>query len=265
MCSIRAVLFDVGNTLSHIQYGVIAKALTAAGFSATLEEVRQAEYRVRPILDRFLSEGRDTANAIPSVSIVDRPQSQAGGRSTETPDTFRHYLMLILRELKIETGLFMEPILAELRAYHARNNLWSYRDEAALPVLQSLKESGYLLGVISNSDGQVERLLRRVSLAEHFDFIVDSGRERVEKPHPAIFQIALQRGCLEPSEAVYVGDIYSIDIVGASRAGLKGILMDPIGAWKEVNCLKAGRLLEVVEIVERLRCNGRKGRGARGL
>lgn len=270
MSPIRAVLFDVGNTLCHIQYGVIAEALMDSGISVAPEEIRQAEYRVRPILDRFLSAGRDAAVVIP-------PQT-AERRSTEALDTFRHYLALVLRELQIclkleaesskrtaekenfyplEIGPVLEPVLAKIRAYHVKNNLWSQRDEAALPVLQRLKEQGYRLGVISNSDGQVALLLQRLSLAEHLDFIVDSGRVGVEKPHPEIFRIALEQAKLQPSEAVYVGDIYSVDILGAARAGLKGILIDPIGAWQQVSCLKARGLPEVAEIVERLRKDNR--------
>lgn len=256
MSPIRAVLFDVGNTLCHIRYGVIADVLVATGIPVTSEEVRQAEYRIRPILDRFLSIGRDSSGAVSGQPIAGRQRSPADSRSTEAPDTFRHYLALVLRQLKIETVPALEPALARIWAYHVKNNLWSQRDEAALPVLRVLKESGYTLGVISNSDGQVAQLLQRLSLTEQLDFIVDSGRVGAEKPHPEIFRIALQLGGLRPSEAVYVGDIYSVDILGANRVGLKGILIDPIAAWAQVSCLKARGLPEVAEIVERIRREG---------
>ena len=50
---------------------------------------------------------------------------------------------------------------------------------------------------------------------------------------------------IDPKEAVYIGDIYSIDIIGANRAGFQSILLDPIGAWNEVDCQKVKNLEEI--------------------
>ena len=54
-----------------------------------------------------------------------------------------------------------------------------------------------------------------------------------EKPHPAIFAAALQQMDAKPEESLYVGDMYSVDYVGATQAGMKAILMDVSGAYRE--------------------------------
>jgi putative hydrolase of the HAD superfamily len=55
----------------------------------------------------------------------------------------------------------------------------------------------------------------------------------VEKPHPEIFRQALQAMNAAPDESVYVGDLYSVDYLGATGAGMQAILMDVPGAYRD--------------------------------
>ena len=71
----------------------------------------------------------------------------------------------------------------------------------------------------------------------------------VEKPDPRIFQIALERAGLEPSEAAYVGDLYSIDVLGARAAGLHAVLMDPGACWPPRDCPTARTALAAVRLL----------------
>jgi HAD superfamily hydrolase (TIGR01509 family) len=86
------------------------------------------------------------------------------------------------------------------------------------------------LGVVSNSDGRVEEALRAAGLLHYFDVIVDSTLAGVEKPDPAIFRPALGALGVAPEEAVYVGDLYDVDVLGARAAGMGAILFAPSGA-----------------------------------
>jgi hypothetical protein len=72
--------------------------------------------------------------------------------------------------------------------------------------------------------------MERLGLARYLDFVLDSGEVGVEKPDPRIFARALAEAGLRPSEAVYVGDFYSIDVVGARAAGMDTVLLDGGGA-----------------------------------
>ena len=66
-------------------------------------------------------------------------------------------------------------------------------------------------------------------IRDAFELVIDSQLVGVEKPDPRIFAIALERLGLPPAAALYVGDIYEVDVVGARRAGLDVILLDPLG------------------------------------
>jgi len=86
--------------------------------------------------------------------------------------------------------------------------------------------------VISNSNGTIKRILTRLELLPLVDFALDSSEEGVEKPQPAIFERALARAGVVAAEAAYVGDLYSIDVLGARRAGLRAVLLDPVAAGR---------------------------------
>jgi putative hydrolase of the HAD superfamily len=86
-------------------------------------------------------------------------------------------------------------------------------------------------------------------LAPYFRFVLDSRVVGVEKPDPRIFQMALDRAGVAPDEAVYIGDLYSIDVVGSRAAGLDAILLDPAGLWGHVDCVKARDLLEAADLI----------------
>jgi putative hydrolase of the HAD superfamily len=58
----------------------------------------------------------------------------------------------------------------------------------------------------------------------------------VEKPDPEIFERALRRLDLPAQRVVYIGDIYSIDAVGARAAGLSPVIIDPTGSYGALDC-----------------------------
>jgi putative hydrolase of the HAD superfamily len=89
------------------------------------------------------------------------------------------------------------------------------------------------IAVISNADGRIDAVLRRCGIADCFRSITDSGIVGHEKPHPAIFEAALRTMKADPAESLYVGDVYSVDYVGARNAGMQAVLFDVAGAYRE--------------------------------
>ena len=85
--------------------------------------------------------------------------------------------------------------------------------------------------VVSNSNGTLKAKMERLGLAPLVDVLFDSFEEGVEKPDPRFFQIALDRSGAEPETTVHVGDLYSIDVVGARAAGLRAVLFDAAGLY----------------------------------
>jgi putative hydrolase of the HAD superfamily len=91
----------------------------------------------------------------------------------------------------------------------------------------------YTIAVISNADGKIDAILRRCGIADCFASITDSGIVGHEKPHPAIFEAALGEMKADPAESLYVGDVYSVDYVGATKAGMHAVLFDVAGAYRD--------------------------------
>ncbi len=90
----------------------------------------------------------------------------------------------------------------------------------------------YAIAVISNADGRIDAVLDRCGICDCFASITDSGNVGHEKPHPAIFAAALQQMKADPAESLYVGDVYSVDYVGARNAGMDAVLFDVAGAYR---------------------------------
>ena len=96
----------------------------------------------------------------------------------------------------------------------------------AYPALAALRERGLTIGAVSNWVWNLPELLHSLDLVRHFDFIAASARIGFEKPHPRIFEWALEQAKLEPSEVLHVGDHVDADVLGARGVGIDGILID---------------------------------------
>jgi HAD superfamily hydrolase (TIGR01549 family) len=91
----------------------------------------------------------------------------------------------------------------------------------------------FRIAVISNADGGIERILSHCGIADCFESITDSGIVGVEKPRKEIFEAALAAMNAQPEESLYVGDMYSVDYIGARNAGMDAVLLDVCGAHRE--------------------------------
>lgn len=92
--------------------------------------------------------------------------------------------------------------------------------------LTALRERGFRLGVISNWDYSLGKVLESRGLSEHFDVVTASLVLGVEKPDPLIFQHTLERLGAAPAEALHIGDNPLDDFHGARSAGLRALLVD---------------------------------------
>ena len=104
------------------------------------------------------------------------------------------------------------------------------------PTLHDLKKSGYRLGVVSNRHQPCHEELRSYGLDEFFELALVAGEVSAWKPDPALFTHALERLEITPEQAIYVGDNYYADVVGALRAGLGPVLYDPDEVFTDVDC-----------------------------
>jgi putative hydrolase of the HAD superfamily len=95
------------------------------------------------------------------------------------------------------------------------------------PTLEFLANH-YTLGVITNGNADV----RRLGLADYFQFTLCAEELGVGKPDPHPFEQALRLGDARPEQAVHIGDHALDDIAGAQQAGLRAIWFNPKrAAW----------------------------------
>jgi HAD superfamily hydrolase (TIGR01509 family) len=114
-----------------------------------------------------------------------------------------------------------------LAGLHEARHLWCSTAAGTRETLDRLRAAGLRLGVVSNSDGRVEAALTAAGLRDCFEVVIDSALFGAEKPDPAIFRAALEALGVAPEEALYVGDLYEVDVLGARAAGIEAILLLP--------------------------------------
>lgn len=103
-------------------------------------------------------------------------------------------------------------------------------------LLENLKTSGFRLAVISNRRNPFDEQLETLGIGSYFEYSLAAGAINAWKPDPVIFQHALTKMGIEPGQAVYVGDNYFADVIGAQRAGMRAVLIDPEGLFPEADC-----------------------------
>jgi putative hydrolase of the HAD superfamily len=225
---LRAIFFDAGNTLIRIDYAAIAAALAARGVSATADDLMRAEWRARVRLDADMFATGEVA-------------------STEGRTTHSRYLAYVLEGVGVTDPTLVDAMDAWRRGHNQPLGLWTAPEPDAAPALTLARQAGLRTGVISNSNGTIKQILARLDLLRLVDFALDSQEEGVEKPQPAIFQRALARAGVAATEAAYVGDLYSIDVLGARRVGLSAVLLDPGMCWGRRDCPTAPTVLDAVK------------------
>ncbi|MDX6522577.1 MAG: putative hydrolase of the superfamily [Gaiellales bacterium] len=124
---------------------------------------------------------------------------------------------VVMGQLGLAAG--SEPSLAVLSDAIA---LRAYPDAAA--ALAMLRRRGLATAVVSNGDCSLADALEQNGLS--VDVVVDSATAGAAKPDPRIFQAALARLALAPSQALHVGDSEDTDGDGARAAGIDVVIID---------------------------------------
>jgi len=198
----KAIIFDLGGTLLYLDYPFIAAEFRSYGFEVSEDSFFKAVAQVNDEIE---------------IILKAQPKSTDASR-------WSIYFEILLKRLHapFNPQSYIESVL---RPRHKSHNLWNHVLPGTRDLLGKL-QSRYRLAVISNSDGRAEAKTIQYRLREHLEFVIDSQLVGVEKPDKKIFDLALDKLQLPASECVYVGDIYSIDVVGATGAGLSPILLD---------------------------------------
>ena len=118
-----------------------------------------------------------------------------------------------------------EAYFDALFSYFANPGHWIADLEAA-PTLQRLESDGLKLGVISNFDHRLYRILDGLDLTRHFDSITISSEAGYAKPRREVYDAALTRAGVPAHDAMHVGDSEHLDLAPAAALGMAAVLID---------------------------------------
>lgn len=146
---------------------------------------------------------------------------EAGWREFDFAERFAQTMLLCGAPSR--DALAWGPVAAE--KYHRFQQGLIHAYDQPGPTLQRLKEMGYRVALVSNyaHAGVLHDALTRLGIRHRFDALVVSGDVGYVKPHPRMFEAAVEALGVARDEAVMVGNDPECDVSGAKRAGLKTI------------------------------------------
>lgn len=198
----RAVFFDVDFTLIYP-----GPMFRGEGYRAFCER-----YGIDVDVSRF---EQAVSSAAPLLDDPENPAYDA--------ELFVRYTRHIIEQMG-GRGERLDPCAREIyREWAACQHFELYEDVA--PMLRRIAAAGVRIGLISNSHRCLASFQAHFELQGLIAGAISSPDHGFMKPHPSIFQAALQLLDVSASEAVMVGDSVSQDIEGALRAGMRAVLL----------------------------------------
>lgn len=224
---IDAVMFDLGGTLIELRPSkdvVFRKVLKQHGFHVQIEKVTEAIRKAEREFDA------ESANL-------------DGVNEDLFWDKFDSY---VLERLGYDGDgkKFAKDVSREFEEIVPKVENWvEYPD--VRPLLKDLQAKGFKLCLISNATDLARSVMDNLGLSRFFDPIVISSEVGSRKPDKRIFDIAMDGAKVAPNRSVYVGDKLEVDVVGAKKAGMNAILIDRLGIYQDVHCLRIESLREL--------------------
>jgi len=142
----------------------------------------------------------------------------------------RDWWYALVRDVFGNLGEFesFDNFFQELYDLFARAECWRLFEDT-VPVLQELQKKRYRLGIISNWDHRLFSIVEQLGLSPYFEQVTASSAVGTAKPGIQIFESALKSMKIAPHESFHVGDSLEDDFHGATRAGIKAVLLDRHG------------------------------------
>ena len=234
--AIQAVLFDLDGTLRHSipsSIDVFHQVAEELGVQFGPKEIREAQ--------RWQYEYWAGSEEL----VLDRAATVDGSEG----DFWRAYARRHLQVLGVAEAETV-ALAAEItqRLLHEHEPIDTVAGDAH-ETLYHLRQAGYILGVVSNRSQPFVPLMEELRLMQHFDFALAAGEIGRWKPDPMLFEHVLERMQVSPDAAIYVGDNFYADVLGAEAAGLRPILLDPHGLFPEAGCEVIQTLADLLPIL----------------
>jgi HAD superfamily hydrolase (TIGR01549 family) len=210
---IKTILFDYFNTLVYFyptKEQICVEVFKKHGITVTPERIARSFFKAETLLR--------SSNTVPA-KMDKQNRSEKMAFFTDN----------LVKDLH-ESGIVVDKLMENQIYLGMCQTSWTTRAfDDSLLTLKSLQDKGITTGLVSNIDRNIEDACNSLGLAGHLDFMLTSLEAGCEKPAPGIFLLALSKARAKPEEALFVGDQYLIDIVGAQKVGMKAVLIDRFG------------------------------------
>jgi FMN phosphatase YigB (HAD superfamily) len=214
----KALLYDAGGTLIWRDFKLAdVHALVAARYSdtPTIEALERA--LPDPVYFFYVYPLND-----PSVPW------QVHNEEAFRRSAAEYYARAFLRAGLQANEAELQSLLSQVHDMAWTPNVWIPFPEASR-VLEEGKRRGYIQGVISDAAAAMAGVLDHLGLDRYLDFVIISALTGLSKPDATIFEMGLRRSGVRPEEALYIGDNYMPDVLGARSAGVPVLLIDRWG------------------------------------
>lgn len=166
----------------------------------------------------------------------------------EKRNLWAQYEVILLNEAGITpTKELIGSMLMEMKNFKYEMAL--YND--VIPTLTAIRNKGLITGLVSNVDKDITSMLERLQIESLLEVVVTSQEVGFTKPHPEIFEAAVRKAGIKAVDAVFIGDQYKIDVLGAINVGMSGILLDRTDYYKN-DGIKEPRIRNLNQLIELL-------------
>lgn len=207
----QVIFFDAVGTLFGVKgsvgdiYAELARPYGVHGDAAAIDSAFYQAFKAAPPM------------AFPGVDVYSIPAREFEWWKAIAQQTFQSVGVL-------EQFTHFDHFFDNLYEHFATADPWFLYDDT-LKTLIHYKNQGVPMGIVSNFDSRIHRVLLALELAGFFDSITVSTDVGVAKPHGQIFEAALEKHRCTPDQAWHIGDSLKEDYEGATSAGLRGILL----------------------------------------
>jgi len=220
------VFFDLAGTLIHVrgalghQYAAIAREFGVNPDPRTVDAVfAEAFQAAGPMLPPEMGSGTFSEKGSGTF-----PGRRGGGAGVLEGRGAGLYSRI---GVEMAASAF-DRYFGRLFDHFARAGAWDIYPDVE-PTLERLQRSGLTLGLITNFDVRVARLLPALGLDRFFSTLAIPAHAGAAKPDGGILEYALAQHWLGAVEAVQVGDSLEDNVTGARAAGLDAVLLDRRG------------------------------------
>lgn len=243
MNGVKVIFFDMGNTLLYFHHGKTDNEKYIQGLIYLTEYLKQLNPQItfKDVKEKFFEVWMEGIKNRSTMHV-------------EYP--IENFLNNYLEEYNLELSL--DECVNAINLFYTEYREQVYFEEDMLDTLRYIRDNGYKIAVISNTcyyDDVMKECFKKSGMYDLIDNFVFSYSLQVGKPNTEIFNVAMDRMCVNPSEAVMIGDSLEKDIDPAIKLGMKTIWLNSNHKEKnnEINPdIEISSLGEIRKVIENM-------------